>query len=61
MSVRIYCTFPKGHVIITRCEFCDVEKSDENLDNIVQISVTSQGSQQGYMYIKARNDTRYRL
>ena len=54
MSARIYCTLPKGHVITARHEFCDVEKSDENLDNIVQISVTSQGR---YMYIKARNNT----
>ena len=33
----------KGHVITARHGFCDVEKSDGNLDNIVQISVTSQG------------------
>ena len=36
-----------------RHEFCDVKKSDENLDNIVQISVMSQGSQPSYMYITA--------
>jgi len=34
----------KGHVITTRHGFCDVEGSDGNQDNIVQISVTSQGS-----------------
>ena len=34
----------KGHVITMRREFCDVERSDGNQNNIVQISVTSQGS-----------------
>jgi len=36
-------TYLKGHVITTRRGFCDVERSDGNQDNIVQISVTSQG------------------
>jgi len=34
----------KGHVITMQHEFCDVERSDGNQDNIVQISVTPQGS-----------------